>query len=164
MAEFNKGKKWTEEEEKVLIESLKNNKTLKECSTTIGRTIGAIKIRIEEIIYKKNIYENQPFDELLYLKNYIDISFDEIIRKYKNKYKNKINKIDKDYKTEFEKKVLSELEKIRLKQEEMFLEILKEKNNEINRLKLIIDDLNEIKEKNENTITDLLNTINKLNI
>ena len=95
MAEFNKGKKWTEEEEKVLIESLKNNKTLKECSTTIGRTIGAIKIRIEEIIYKKNIYENQPFDELLYLKNYIDISFDEIIRKYKNKYKNKINKIIK---------------------------------------------------------------------
>lgn len=167
MSEHNKGKKWIEKDENILIESLKNKKTLEECSRNIGRTLGSIKTRIEEIIYKKNIYEKQSSDELLYLINYVDISFDDIIEKYKNKYKNKTNKInksDKDYKKDFEENVLNELEKIRLKQDEMSLDILKKKNEEINRLKLIIDELKEIKKKNENTITELLNTINKINI
>lgn len=164
MSEYNKGKKWTEKDENILIESLKNKKSLEECSRNIGRTLGAIKTRIEEIIYKKNIYEKQSSDELLYLINYVDISFDDIIEKYKNKYKNKINKSDKYCKKDFEENVLNELEKIRLKQDEMSLEILKKKDEEINRLKLIIDELKEIKKKNENTITELLNTINKINI
>lgn len=161
MAEHNKGKKWTDEEENILTELLKNNENLEECSLNIGRTIGSIKVRIEVIIYKKIIYEKQSFEELLYLKKYVDISFDEIIRKYKNK----INKTNKNYKKEdFEKIVLNKLEKIILKQEEMSLDILKEKDKEINKLKLIIDDLREIKKKNENTITDLVNTINKINL
>lgn len=165
MAEFNRRKKWTKEEENTLIDLLKNDKSLNECSYNIGRTISAIKSRIEEIIYKKNINENQSFEELSYLKNYVDISFDEIIKKHKNKHenKNKTNKSDFEKNNNFEEKVLDKLEKIKLKQEEMYMNILKEKNNEINKLKLIVDDLNETKKKNENTITDLLNTISKLN-
>lgn len=167
MSEHNKGKKWTEKEENILIESLKNKKTLEECSLNIGRTIGAIKTRIEEIIYKKNTYEKQSPDELLYLINYVDISLDDVIEKYKNKYKNKtnkINKLDKDYKKTFEENLLNELEKIRLKQDELSLDIFKKKDEEINKLKLIIDELKEIKKKNENTITELLGTIKKINI
>lgn len=164
MSEHNKGKKWTEKEENILIESLKNKKTLEECSFDIGRTISAIKTRIEEIIYKKNTYKKQSHDELLYLINYIDISLDDVIEKYKNKYKKKTNKLDKDYKKTFEENVLNELEKIRYKQEELSLDIFKKKDEEINKLKLIIDELKEIKNKNENTITELLNTIKKINI
>lgn len=161
MSEYNKGKKWSEPEENTLINLIKNGKTLEECSKNLGRTIGAIKIRIEEIIYKKNVYENQPFNKLLYLKKHIDIHFEDIIKKYENKYK---NKIDNNCKKDFETNVLNELEKIKLKQEEISLHILKEKGEEIERLNLIINDLKDIKKKNENTIAELINVIKKINV
>lgn len=166
----NKGKKWSEEEENTLLELLRNKNTLEECSNSIGRTSSAIKIRIEEIIYKKNVYENQSFNELSFLKKYVDIGFDEIIKKYgnKNNYKNKLDKkIEKIYVNNFEEKVLNELEKIRLKQEDHeknILDILKEKNKEINRLNLIIDDFKKNQKKNENTIIELVKVVKKINI
>jgi hypothetical protein len=64
-----KGKKWSNEEEIQLIKLLKDNKTLDECSKIHQRTIGAIKIRIEYIIYKIIINENQDINDIDHLKN-----------------------------------------------------------------------------------------------
>lgn len=89
---YNKGKRWTDDEEEILIGLLKNNNPIDECSNVIGRTQLAIKIRIEEIIYKKLIYDNQNNNELEYLKDHVDLTIEEIIKKYRNKYKNKIEK------------------------------------------------------------------------
>lgn len=47
-----KNRKWDNDEEEQLIESLKNNKSLEFCSETHQRSINAIKLRLELIIYK----------------------------------------------------------------------------------------------------------------
>lgn len=104
------GKKWNEEEESILINLLKNNKTLEECSQLHRRTFGAIKSRIEYIIYKMIIIENKSIDELEYLKKHTDKSNGEIIKKYEKKTKkDKIN-INKN---NFEEKILNELKEIK---------------------------------------------------
>lgn len=116
---YNKnGKKWNEEEENTLINLLKNNKTLEECSQLHRRTFGAIKSRIEYIIYKMIIIENKSIDELEYLKKYTDKSNEEIIKKYEKKEdmitskKYKKDKLNIN-KNNFEEKILNELKEIK---------------------------------------------------
>lgn len=107
---YKKGKKWSEEEENRLINLLKNNKPLKECSHDHGRTLGAIISRIEYIIYKMITLENKSIDDLEYLKTYTDRNVEEIIKKYENKPKKvKIN----TNKYNFEERILNELKEIK---------------------------------------------------
>lgn len=85
-----KGKKWTDEEENKLVELLKNNKTLEECSKIHQRNVGGIKLRLEYIIYKIIIDEdNQNITDIDLLKQYVDMGIEEIIKKYKDRNKNK---------------------------------------------------------------------------
>lgn len=108
---YNKrGKKWSEEEENKLINLLKNNKLLEECSHEHGRTTGAIISRIEYIIYKMITIDNKSIDEIEYLKKHTDKNTSEIIKKYENKIKkDKIN-INKN---NFEERILNELKEIK---------------------------------------------------
>ena len=62
-----------------------------ECSKIHQRTIGAIKIRIEYIIYKIIINENQDINDIDHLKKYIDISIEDVIKKHKIRSKDKID-------------------------------------------------------------------------
>ncbi len=156
---YNKGKRWTDEEEEKVLKLLKNNKSMEECSDIIGRSEFAIKIRIEEIIYKKITYKNKTIDELEYLIKHIDskVTIENIIKKYENKYKNKKNiPMQLDVKKSFENDILIRLENIELNQKKIINEILIEKNNEINIFKKKIEELKEIKNKNEKKIKELI--------
>jgi hypothetical protein len=156
---YNKGKRWTDEEEEKVLKLLKNNKSMEECSDIIGRSEFAIKIRIEEIIYKKITYKNKTIDELEYLTKHIDskVTIENIIKKYENKYKNKKNiPMQLDVKKSFENDILIRLENIELNQKKIINEILIEKNNEINIFKKEIEELKEIKNKNEKKIKELI--------
>ena len=106
-----KGKKWNEEEEKKLIDLLENGSTLEECTQIHQRTLGAIKSRIDYIIYKMIKIENKSIDELNYLKKHTNTNVDEIIKKYENKSikKDKLN-INKN---DFEENILKELKEIK---------------------------------------------------
>lgn len=64
----NKGKKWNNQEEKILLEELNKNMDIKLIAEIHKRTIGGIKSRLREIAYN------------LYIKN---ISIEEIISKTK---------------------------------------------------------------------------------
>lgn len=161
----NRGKRWTDEEENKLVELLREEKSLEECSNILKRTQHAIKLRIEEIIYKKIVHEGFKNYEINHLKKHVDLTIEEINIKYKNKYKNKIKKIESKSKNhnsmkDFEKNILIRLENIELNQKKIMTDILNEKNNEINKLKKEIDKLMETKIKNEKTIKELI--INKI--
>lgn len=107
---YKKGKKWSEEEENKMINLLKENKTVEECSNDHGRTLGAIVSRIEYIIYKMITIENKSIDELDYLKKHTDKNISEIIKKYENNLKkDKIN----TNKNNFEERILNELKEIK---------------------------------------------------
>lgn len=77
--------KWTDDEENQLIKELKENMNIYECSTKHNRTEIAIKSRVELIIYKKIIKEDENMEDIDFLKKYVDISIEDIIRKNKNK-------------------------------------------------------------------------------
>jgi len=67
----NMGQKWTNEEEKILLEELNNNISIEVIAQKHNRTIGGISSRCKEIAYK------------MYLKN---ISMEEIIKQTKLDY------------------------------------------------------------------------------
>lgn len=123
-----KGKKWTDEEENKLIDLLKNNKTLEDCAKIHQRNIGGIKLRLEYIIYKIITDENkQNISDIDFLKRYVDINIEEIIKKYRDRNKNKT-----------EDKILDELK--------ILNNSVNELNNTIKELKdVIINKINSIK-------------------
>jgi len=67
----NMGQKWSDEEDKLLLEELNNNIDIEIIAQKHGRTIGGINSRVQEIAYK------------MYLKN---ISIEEIIKQTKLDY------------------------------------------------------------------------------
>jgi hypothetical protein len=81
--------RWTNDEELTLLTFIKENKNLnkdeilKRCSDNHNRTINAIILRIELIIYKTIINEEEPYDNIEILEKYVDIDLKEIIKKYK---------------------------------------------------------------------------------
>src|ERR1700730_10070966 len=81
--------RWTNDEELTLLNFIKENKNLnkdeilKKCSNNHNRRINAIILRIELIIYKTIINENEPYDNIEILEKYVDIDLKEIIKKYK---------------------------------------------------------------------------------
>lgn len=81
--------RWTNDEELTLLNFIKENKNLnkdeilKKCSNNHNRSINAIILRIELIIYKTIINENEPYDNIEILEKYVDIDLKEIIKKYK---------------------------------------------------------------------------------
>lgn len=100
--------KWTNDEELMLLKFIKENinlnkdEILKKCSDNHNRSINAIILRIELIIYKTVIDEEEPYDNIEILEKYVNINLKEIIKKYKTQKiinKNKLeitilNKLD----------------------------------------------------------------------
>lgn len=81
--------RWTSDEELILLNFIKEknnlnkNEILKKCSNNHNRSINAIILRIELIIYKTIINENEPYENIEILEKYVDIDLKEIIKKYK---------------------------------------------------------------------------------
>lgn len=100
--------KWTNDEELMLLKFIKENinlnkdEILKKCSDNHNRSINAIILRIELIIYKTVIDEEEPYDNIEIIEKYVNINLKEIIKKYKTQKiinKNKLeitilNKLD----------------------------------------------------------------------
>jgi hypothetical protein len=120
----NMGQKWSEEEEKLLLEELNNNIDIETIAQKHSRTIGGINSRRQEIAYK------------MYLKN---ISIEEII---------KLTKLDYNF---IEQKIIknknNNSKKIKTKEmDNLFISINKNDYLELqNDVKKVKNDINEIK-------------------
>lgn len=88
----NKGIKWTEEEEKILLEELNNNDDIELISTKHKRTIGGINARRKQIAYSMHI-ENIPICEIINKTKLNEEQILDIINK-KNIDKKKFSKED----------------------------------------------------------------------
>ena len=86
----NKGIKWTEEEEKILLEELNNNDDIELISTKHKRTIGGINARRKQIAYSMHI-ENIPMCEIINKTKLNEEQILDIINKNNNSKQN-INK------------------------------------------------------------------------
>jgi hypothetical protein len=83
----NMGSKWTDAEEKTLLDKIRNNLEIEEIAKKHGRTQGAISARLEVIamrMYEENRYDAEYIEELTKLN---EITIQEAIYK-KNKNKN----------------------------------------------------------------------------
>lgn len=92
--------KWTNDEELMLLKFIKENKKLnkdeilKMCSDNHDRSINAIILRIELLIYKTIINEEEPYDNIEILEKYVNIGLKEIIKKYKTQKTINKNKME----------------------------------------------------------------------
>jgi hypothetical protein len=80
----NKGKKWSNDEELLLFEELKNNITIEIIAKKHGRTYGAIDSRINLIAYKM-FCEKVPINEIIYKTKLKKDAIERAIEKYQNK-------------------------------------------------------------------------------
>jgi len=127
----NMGQKWSEDEERLLVEELNNNIDIETIAQKHSRTIGGINSRLQEIAYK------------MYIKN---ISVEEIIKQTKLDY-NSIEQI-------IQKRQNNNSRKIKTKElDNIFISINKHDYIELqNDVKKITNDIKYLK----NTVTDIV--------
>ena len=133
----NKGIKWTEEEEKILLEELNNNDDIELISTKHKRTIGGINARRKQIAYSMHI-ENIPMCEIINKTKLNEEQILDIINKNNNSKQN-INK----------KKISTENEIIEIKKKICIEDEIVEIKKEIIEFKNIINNFVKIIKKLE---------------
>lgn len=100
----NKGKKWSEEDDKTLMESVKNEESIENLSLIYKRSCGAIKLRIIHNVLKETINDE---DIMEYCESIPQIKYTDVIE-YKNKLESE-KVIQKD------KKKIDSLDKLKYK-------------------------------------------------
>lgn len=164
----NKGKKWTDEEESLLLEELEKNMSIDVISVVHNRTRGGIYSRCKEIAYKMHV-KNITIEEIILKTKLSQLEITQIIKKKQNdsvkKEKDKDNvsvegKTSQDNKisTKSESESESEFEKLKIKVDKLS-EIIDNLNNskismasEIVKLKIRIEELSETMEDVSNNI------------
>lgn len=94
----NIGKKWNDDEEKILLEELKKNIDIELIAKTHNRTIGGINCRRQEIAYKLHI-DNISIEEIIMITKLDRFQILETIKKRENNTKN--CKVIRETKTSF---------------------------------------------------------------
>ncbi len=107
---YNVGQKWTDEEEKLLLDELSKNITIEIIAQSHKRTIGGINARRREIAYKMNS-NNISMEEIISKTKLNEVQILETIKRRQNKeplsVETEISEMKKDIKEM--KKTLNEL-------------------------------------------------------
>ena len=139
---FKAGKKWTEDEDDMLLQELYNNMDIDSIAKAHNRTVGSISARQETISYKMHL-KKTPIDEIVKKTKLSEKQVTDMIAK-KETY-------DVQRKEKKEKKEIREKKPRKIKQD---VNLINEMKNEINELKNTIGKLVEIM-KVENRIVNM---------
>jgi hypothetical protein len=151
----NRGHKWSEEEESLLLEELNNELSVETIAKSHNRTLGGISSRCGEIAYKMHL-KNIPMEEIIKQTKLDEESIKQVIEKKQNlKIKKIIKAENKEVKETKEAKEINKIIEVN-----KIIEINKiVENNDINVLKNdIIEMKNDIKDLKK-IITDLVETL-----
>ena len=163
----NIGKKWSDEEEILLLEELNKNIDIETISQTHNRTIGGINSRRREIAYKMYL-KNVSMKEIINQTKLDDECIRQTIERRQNNNSKKITEIKTPISIETKKesqiqKLEFQIQKLEFKNQKLEFQIQKTPNNdfEINITNDIFNIKNELKEI-KSSITELKDMLNSI--